>query len=260
MERGSGALLLHHTGKTEISERPVDERTPSDISLMEQAHAAGGFTEIEKPWWPEAHIGLALGGDLVGIANNHFTYSSYLPERARERTEFRKDYPPGAHGYALYCFDLWYAYLNCGFRASPTAGSASGVLPNPPGYNRVYVRLDGSFSYDAWFRGLVAGRSFVTNGPMLFATVNGVAPGDTVTTLSADRFVEVACEVRSPEPIEKVEIVRNGSVIQTFTNPSMTNDTFVTQARVPVNGTCWIAARCFEKREDTVRFAHTAPI
>jgi hypothetical protein len=79
-------------------------------------------------------------------------------------------------------------------------------------------------------------------------------------TISADRFVEAACEVRSPEAIEKVDIIRNGSVIQTFMNPSMTNDTFVAQARIPVNGTCWIAARCFEKRGDTVRFAHTAPI
>ncbi|MHB9028842.1 MAG: CehA/McbA family metallohydrolase [Candidatus Latescibacterota bacterium] len=260
MERGAGALLLHHTGKKEIPLLPMDERRPPDLSLMEQAHAAGGYAEIEKPWWPEAHINLALGGDLIGIANNHFTYTSYLPERTRERMEYRLDYPPGARGYALYCFDLWYAYLNCGFRAAPTAGSASGVLPNPPGYNRVYVRLDGPFSYDAWFRGLAAGRSFVTNGPILFATVNGIAPGDTVLAISADPVAEVACEVHSLVPIEKIDIIRNGSVIQSFANPTLTNNAVRVTAPVPVSRTCWIAVRCFEKREDTVRFAHTAPI
>ena len=28
------------------------------------------------------------------------------------------------------------------------AGSASGVLPNPVGYNRIYVHLDGPFSHE----------------------------------------------------------------------------------------------------------------
>ena len=33
--------------------------------------------------------------------------------------------------------DIYYALLNCGLRIPPSAGSASGVLPNPVGYNRV---------------------------------------------------------------------------------------------------------------------------
>jgi hypothetical protein len=100
----------------------------------------------------------------------------------------------------------------------------------------------------------------VTNGPILFATVNGIAPGDTVRDLSADAVVEVACEIHSPVPIGKVEIIRNGSVIQSFANPPLTNTAATVKAGIPVSRTCWIAVRCFEKREDTVRFAHTAPM
>ena len=49
-------------------------------------------------------------------------------------------------GLALYTFDLYYTFLNCGFRVLPSAGSASGVMPVAPGYNRVYVKIEGAFS------------------------------------------------------------------------------------------------------------------
>ena len=85
---------------------------------------------------------------------------------------------PAPRGNGFYSQELYYRLLNCGLRIPPTAGSASGVLPNPVGYNRVYVHLDGDFSYDAWWRGLAAGRSFVTNGPALLVEANpGVVVG-----------------------------------------------------------------------------------
>ena len=36
-----------------------------------------------------------------------------------------------------------------------------------PGSDRAYVKIEGDFSYDGWVKGLKAGRSFVTNGPIL---------------------------------------------------------------------------------------------
>ena len=73
--------------------------------------------------------------------------------------------PPRGNGY--WTQEIYYHILNCGLRIPPSAGSASGVLPNPVGYNRVYVHLDGPFAYEKWWEGLRAGRSFVTNGPLL---------------------------------------------------------------------------------------------
>src|SRR4030095_8612816 len=72
----------------------------------------------------------------------------------------------------------YYALLNCGFRLRPTAGTANGVHPVPLGFGRVYVHLPDGFGYEAWKRGLDAGRSFVTTGPMLFARVNDRDPGE----------------------------------------------------------------------------------
>jgi hypothetical protein len=52
--------------------------------------------------------------------------------------------------------------------------SVGGLIPL--GYSRVYVHTGKNFGVDEWLRGLKAGRSFVTIGPILFATVNGKLP------------------------------------------------------------------------------------
>jgi len=251
----NSALLFHHTGKTLLPIAEFDEEGRSNLDLIRLARDAGGYVEAEKPWWPESHIDIAVGGaDFVGIANNHFTYRSYLPEHPRRRTEFADDYPEGAEGYAAYVFDLYYAYLNCGFRVMPTAGSASGVLPNPLGYNRVYVRMGGPFSIGAWFEALKKGRCFVTNGPMLFITVNNARMGETVR-VDGGRAT-VSCGIYTARPLDRLEIILDGEVVETV-RPGGTS---VTDVIVDVAESGWIAARCFEKSGDTVRFAHTAPV
>jgi len=73
--------------------------------------------------------------------------------------------------------EIYYQILNSGLRIPPSAGSASGVLPNPVGYNRVYVQVDGELTYEKWWDGLCAGRSFVTNGPLLLVRADGELPG-----------------------------------------------------------------------------------
>ena len=67
----------------------------------------------------------------------------------------------------------WYDFLNLGFNVAPSAGSDFPYLKHP-GAERVYVNLDGAWSVDGWFNGLKAGRSFVTNGPMLELAANDV--------------------------------------------------------------------------------------
>jgi hypothetical protein len=45
------------------------------------------------------------------------------------------------------------------------------------GYNRAYDYVGDDFSYDNWWNGLKAGRSFVTNGPLLVTKANRHLPG-----------------------------------------------------------------------------------
>src|SRR4029450_11811058 len=74
---------------------------------------------------------------------------------------------PAPHGNGRWSEHIYYELLNCGLRVPPSAGSASGVLPNPVGYNRVYVHCDGELTWESWWENLRRGQVVGTNGPLL---------------------------------------------------------------------------------------------
>src|SRR5262249_39204074 len=112
--------------------------------------------------------------------------------------------------------ELYYHILNCGLRLPPSAGSASGVLPNPVGYNRVYVHTGREFSYDCWWAGLRAGRCFVTNGPLLRVEAAGEPPGHVFKEAAGREVrVEIKARLTSRDPIRALEIIKNGKVERT---------------------------------------------
>jgi hypothetical protein len=109
---------------------------------------------------------------------------------------------------------LWYKLLNCGFRVPATAGTdvfLNRIGSNLPGGDRVYVHT-GLLSYERWLEGLKAGRSFVTNGPMLTFTVNGEEPGSTLKLGERPR-IRVKAAARSQFQLTKAELVHNGKVL-----------------------------------------------
>src|SRR6185295_18410909 len=83
---------------------------------------------------------------------------------------------------------------------------------NLPGGDRVYVHVDGGLSYKGWIDGLKAGKSFVTNGPMLTFTADGKEPGAVLRT-GVKPKVRVKARARSRFPLAKAELVHNGKVI-----------------------------------------------
>ena len=76
--------------------------------------------------------------------------------------------------------DLYYQWLNAGFRVPITAGTDKMDVDIPVGSNRSYVRIEGEVSYDHWIEGMKKGRGFVTNGPLLTFTVDDYLSGDIV--------------------------------------------------------------------------------
>ncbi len=103
--------------------------------------------------------------------------------------------------------ELWYRLLNLGQPVVPMAGSD--VMSNfyrtmAPGTARAYVRTDSDASAD-FFDGLKAGRSFVTTGPMLDATVDGVGPGGVI---EGGRRVEWSADLASAVLVDRVEVDR----------------------------------------------------
>ena len=127
--------------------------------------------------------------------------------------------------------DVWYGLLNCGFELAATAGPDWVVKDTP----RTYVHLgDTPLSFEAWTEGLRLGRSFVTQGPMLFFEVEGQRPGARLHFAEESRELHVRASAVLPDQELPVEIVVNGEVVATGTSLNTT---------VELTGSAWVAAR-----------------
>jgi hypothetical protein len=208
--------------------------------------------------------------DLFELANNHvwrteFGFPKWTLEAAAPHMKLAMDEQGFTEwGWIEFGFKTYYALLNCGLKLKPCAGTASGVHPVPAGFGRVYVELKEEFRYENWLAGLKAGRSFVTNGPMLDVRFNDQSSGQ---EFSAEK--EFQCRItgtaESLLPLDRMEIVVNGEIRETLTPENDERPEAGFQSRftadVKLDRSGWIAVRCFEKHpQQRIRFAHTGPV
>lgn len=93
-------------------------------------------------------------------------------------------------------YDVWYQLLNLGFRIAPSAGTDFPCgPPSLPGRERFYAQISGEVNRESFVAAVRAGRTFVTNGPLLELSVNGAGPGAAIT-LDAPGTVPVRGRVR----------------------------------------------------------------
>lgn len=232
-----------------------EEGLPPVRPIVRKARAEGALLELDKHNWPwSMMLAPVFNVDLYELANNHMWETEFafkdFGAPAPDWMKIEKD----AKGYTEwgwidYTFKNYYSLLNCGLRMRPTAGCASGVHPVPLGFGRVYVKVDGEFTYDKWMKGLNEGRSFVTTGPMLFVN------------LEKDNVVNFRVESTAPASIS---LIVNG---ERFTglppNDNDRNGVYVNGDGVPVqvSETSWCAVECRQEDKDgRVRWAHSAPI
>jgi len=250
-ERGGGAWMMHNLKKP-FPLGGGGRWYPPGRVVVERAKAQGAWFDCEKPIWWEVPVMAAVERiDSLGVLHNHYNQYGMVADEAWGRPRDQNLYP-GIEGFSNYSLSLYYRYLNMGNRYPASAGSASGVLPSPPGYNRVYVYAPGSFGVDAFYSALRAGRSFVTNGPILTFNVNGKIPGDTIEIRSA-RPLLVMAEAQAREAIDRIEILANGRIVAETIQPKL-------EAEVEPKGYTWLAVRCYLKSDLTVRLAHSSPI
>jgi len=192
----------------------------------------------------------------MAIAYNQMTRKSLHNGEAWGKPRDRDRYG-GPFGNAYWCQDIYYRVLDAGIRLAPSAGSASGLLPNPVGFDRVYVHLDDRLDYDAWWQGLKAGRSFVTNGPLLLVDANGQLPGHVFLVAEAEMSVALHVRVLSNDPVQSVQLVRDGRVAEIGVFDASTGTATFTRQSFDRSG--WFLVRTIADRKDTFRFASTAP-
>lgn len=257
-ERQGGAIFFLDLSRP-LAIGGAGREHPSPLSFLGAAREQPGVrVEVEKPFWWDAPTWVATGHvDAIGLANNHMCREGMYENEAWGRPRDTERLPP-PRGNGFYTQELYYRILDCGFRIPPTAGSASGVLPNPVGYNRVYVHLDEPFSYEAWRRGLDQGRSFVTNGPVLLVEANGALPGE-VFRLRPRETRRLALDIRvdSLDPLEAVEVVRDGRVVKRFEGDEIRP--WLRWDGLEYSKAGWFLVRAIARVPSTFRFASTAP-
>jgi hypothetical protein len=248
-----------------------EEGVPPVGPVAQRARREGGLLEMDKHNWPWSMMLVpVVRPDLYELSNNHiwrteFAFTRWAEPAPAYMHAEHDDRGITEAGWIDYGFQNYYALLDCGFRLRPTAGTATGVHPVPLGFGRVYVHLPDGFSYEAWLRGLNAGRSFVTTGPMLFVQLDGQPPGHTFRPdATAARDYHLIGKVLSEQPLQRIEVVVNGEVVRTVKpanhkGPRQANESPIDE-RLTIDGSSWIAVRCFESRADKrIRFAHSAP-
>ena len=258
-EREGGALLYFGL------RRPIDitqatREFPSAMHFVRQAKIqnANVWIDMEKPFWWDVPTWLATGQmQSIGLANNHMWRSEMLPNEAWGKPRDTERLPnPLGNGY--WTQEIYYHILNSGLRIPPSAGSASGVLGNPVGYNRVFAKVDGEFTEDAWWSSLARGNCFVTNGPLIVCHANDQLPGTVFQMDDGDRLLlELKIELLGRDRVEHVEVIKNGIVAQTLDCSAAAFQQLTTKLSFSEPG--WFLIRAIADNDATFRFGSTGP-
>lgn len=135
--------------------------------------------------------------------------------------------------------DSYYRCLNVGLRVPFSTGTDWFMYD----FSRVYVRMEGELTAAQWLRQLAAGRSFITNGPLLSLRAANMSPGDTVE-LSKPGKVEIVGRAVGRIDFRQVELIRNGEVIANVPTTAFGGH-YEAQLKIPldVSEPCWLALR-----------------
>jgi len=237
LQRAFGDAAVHQDGDTVVASGQENPRT----WLLGHGIVLGAESYLDEPndylaydaVWRAAR---AQGG-LLGYA--HFHAPGLLLDGPDGFVDFLE-----VLQFDVASYDALYELWTLGFRVSPFAGTDHPCAPSGvPGSQRLYARVDGPLSYRAWLDAIRAGRTFVTNGPMVDLSVDGVAIGGEVT-LARPGTVRVRSRARFDpvrDDVQVLEVLRDGEVVASSA-PSVPGQALL-EAHVEVRGASWLAAR-----------------
>jgi hypothetical protein len=105
------------------------------------------------------------------------------------------------------------------------------------------VNVGSTFTWERWMERYREARSFATNGPLLSFEVNGHGMGEEIRATEGQPYrARIVAEVRARVPLDKLEIVRNGEVIETKTIDARMRS-FRVEHEAEVRASAWFAVR-----------------
>ena len=233
-------------------ERPYWEDYPPNYATAKRVQEMGGVVSYAHP---TTRLGVLLGPHQarefpIDLALGVVNALDVLSNSDEEATAYR-----------------YYRGLNSGLRCTASAGTDTQMdVPDNSsisGGGRVYVKIDPPLTYPKWIEGYRAGRTFVSNGPMLFLNVDGKGPGDEIR-LTGSKRINISAEARSIPPMQTLELIVNGEVVAKA-EPTAEGTAAKLSHELEVDASVWIAARVRgaahrSVMNDSQLFAHTSPV
>jgi hypothetical protein len=234
---------------------PQWEDYPPNYFQALKAHEQGGVVSYEHPGYTDPS---ALGGSAyelpVDVALGQVDAMEVFTKHGDD---------------ALTAANLWYHLLNCGFKLPASAGTDAALNFTDsfvPGGSRVYVQVGPEFRYGKWIEGYKAGKSFATNGPLLDFKVNDKGPGSEIRLPlgKSTMTVKVSAEAFSIVPMDRLEVVVNGEVVESVT-AAKGNRTLGIFKTIGLSKSSWVAVRVLGPSHRLVvnhskLFAHSSPV
>jgi hypothetical protein len=135
--------------------------------------------------------------------------------------------------------DTFYKYLDAGLRVPFSTGTDWFQYD----FSRVYVDVGGEPTVEKWLSSLAAGRSFITNGPLLELKVAGEGIGSTIR-LAKKGTVTIEARATGRADFEQIEIVENGDVKWTAPARRVGGHYEATlSVEIPIDAPAWLALR-----------------
>jgi hypothetical protein len=212
----------------------IESLYPSNTDIFRYAKEQGGIGAYVHPY----------NGDADPVDAGLGTAKTFPIDVALEAVSYHELWSQSAGDAGL---NVWYKILNTGFRIPVTGGEDSisslhrvELVASVRGYFKLGV---GNLSWDNWMKALLAGRGFVTNGPLVEFTANqGVMPGQEITLPAAGGSVTFHGTLTSNAPLLKFELVSMGQVVQTGAlAPDHQHGTFEQTIKVTKSG--WYSLR-----------------
>ncbi|MBX9787604.1 MAG: CehA/McbA family metallohydrolase [Pirellulales bacterium] len=174
------------------------------------------------------------GGKVIW-AHNHFGYED-IPNWITGRVHANNIFDGSRRGSYK---DTYYRYLNIGLRVPFSTGTDWFVYD----FSRVYVAADRPITPTEWLDRLAAGRTYITNEPLLEFTVDGQPIGGTIE-LQQPRAVKVRGRAIGRGDFKRIELVHNGRAVRAAPSRREENH-FVVEMdfELPIDGPSWLALR-----------------
>jgi hypothetical protein len=263
--RPGGTLLFYNLNKGDgnLFQKkipvPFSEYPPQQELIIAAKQEPAAWVDAQQAYAWDLPLWVASGKlDSLQLAGSNLGRNSAATSEGSGRPRDQRLYP-AMSGNGRWTEAIYYQLLNCGLRIPPTAGSGSGSVANPLGYNRMYVHVEGELTYERWWDALRAGRVIVTNGPLIRPNVEGEMPGHVFQANSGQEVeLEIGLTLSTRDRISYLEIIKDGRLVDQV----RLSEWEKTGGKLPLlkfSESGWFLIRAVTDLAETYRFATTAP-